>query len=380
MDNWFVYVGGALTAIYGSLILVYRYWFKQLKPFKPINFKAPSVFFSVIIPARNEAHNIQACLQSILVQDYPLFEIIVVDDYSTDETAQIVQQMSLTYPQLQLIQLKDYIDATKTNSFKKKAIEFAVSKSTGSWVLTTDADCLVPPNWLHYYNSLILTDQPVFIAAPVMFTNNHQFSGIFQVLDFLSLQGITAAAVSAGAHSMCNGANLGYAKTAFEQVGRFTGIDHLASGDDMFLMHKMKKSFPEKLAYLFSQEAIVRTSPMPDWTSFIQQRIRWASKADSYQDKGIFGVLLLVYLFNACLCVGLIWGIFNSTVLLYTLWLMAIKTLIELSFMIPVAKFYQLERLLLYFPLMQPFHIFYTIIAGWLGKFGTYQWKSRTVH
>lgn len=379
MDNWFVYIAGTLTAIYGSLILVYRYWFKQLKPFAPDRFKAPSVFFSIIIPARNESANIQACLQTILTQDYPLFEILVVDDFSTDDTAQMVLQLAQTYPQLQLIQLKDYINPNATNSFKKKAIEIAAAKSKGSWLLTTDADCLVPPNWLQQYNTLILTDQPVFIAAPVMFTNNQQFSGIFQVLDFLSLQGITAAAVSAGAHSMCNGANLGYAKTAFEQVGRFTGIDHLASGDDMFLMHKMKKTFPGKLAYLFSQEAIVRTSPMPNWSSFIQQRIRWASKADSYQDKAIFWVLLLVYLFNASLCIGLFWGIFNTTILVFTIWLMAIKTLIELSFMLPVARFFQLEQLLLYFPLMQPFHIFYTIIAGWLGKFGTYQWKSRTV-
>ncbi len=379
MDNWFLYVAGALTAIYGGLILVYRYWFNALKPFAPQAFAPPSVYFTVIIPARNEAANIQACLNSLLAQDYPLFEILVVDDFSTDETAQLVQQMALANPRLELIQLKDHVDANATNSFKKKAIEIAVSQSKGIWIVTTDADCLVPPNWLQYYNTFITAVQPVFVAAPVMFTNNRRFSGIFQLLDFLSLQGITAAAVSAGAHSMCNGANLAYSKTAFEAVGQFAGIDHLASGDDMLLMHKMKKAFPGQLAYLFAQDAIVFTSPMPDWSSFIQQRIRWASKADSYQDKAIFSVLLLVYLFNAALLVGLIWGIFNTTILLFTIWLMAIKTLIELCFMIPVAKFFRLESLLLYFPLMQPCHILYTIVAGWLGKFGTYQWKSRTV-
>jgi len=47
--------------------------------------------------------------------------------------------------------------------------------------------------------------------------------------------------------------------------------------------------------------------------------------------------------------------------------------------MLPVARFYGKTKALFWFPLMQPFHIFYTVVAGWLGKFGTYQWKGRTV-
>jgi len=61
----------------------------------------------------------------------------------------------------------------------------------------------------------------------------------------MSLQGITAAAVGAGSHAMCNGANLAYLKSAFYEVGQFKGIDHIASGDDMLLMHKMKNNFLE---------------------------------------------------------------------------------------------------------------------------------------
>ncbi len=59
---------------------------------------------------------------------------------------------------------------------------------------------------------------------------------------------------------------------------------------------------------------------------------------------------------------------------------MAAKTLIELSLMFPVAKFYQHTKALWWFPIMQPFHLIYTVMAGWLGKFGTYQWKGRSVH
>jgi len=371
---------GVLAALYVGLILVYRYWFNALKPFQLSNELKPSVFFSIIIPARNESANIEKCIQSILAQSYPLYEILVVDDHSTDDTPILVAQLAEQYPQIQLIHLKDYLGGQSTNSYKKKAIEIAVEKSRGSWIVTTDADCLVPPNWLQYFNAMILTKDPVFIAAPVMFTLNKTFSGRFQVLDFLSLQGITAAAVSVGSHSMCNGANLAYSKKAFEEVGKFNGIDHLASGDDMLLMHKMKKQFPNRLAYLFNNEMIVDTAPMSNWYSFIQQRIRWASKADSYKDKKIFGVLLLVYLFNLVLLLGLLAGIFSFELWLFTCWIIAIKTLIELYFLWPVAQFFKKENSLLFFPIMQPFHIVYTVIAGWLGKFGKYQWKNRTVH
>jgi cellulose synthase/poly-beta-1,6-N-acetylglucosamine synthase-like glycosyltransferase len=380
MEYWFMLISGILAALYGGLILVYRYWFKALKPFELSKELEQAVFFSIIIPARNESANIEKCIQNILAQSYPLYEIIVVDDHSTDDTAELVLHLANQYPQIQLIHLKDYLGGQLTNSYKKKAIEIAVEKSTGSWIVTTDADCLVPPNWLNYFNAMILTKDPVFIAAPVMFTPNHQFSGVFQVLDFLSLQGITAAAVSAGSHSMCNGANLAYSKEAFEAVGKFKGIDHLASGDDMFLMHKMKQQYPKRLAYLYSDEMIVQTAPMPNWGSFIQQRIRWASKADSYKDPKIFLVLLLVYLFNASLFLGLLGGVFFIELLIWTSWIIAIKTLIELYFLLPVAKFFKLEKALLFFPVMQPFHIAYTVVAGWLGKFGKYQWKSRTVN
>jgi hypothetical protein len=56
-----------------------------------------------------------------------------------------------------------------------------------------------------------------------------------------------------------------------------------------------------------------------------------------------------------------------------------LKTIAELWFLLPVAAFFQKEALLVWFPLLQPFHIVYTVVAGWLGTFGTYEWKGRAV-
>ena len=179
---------------------------------------------------------------------------------------------------------------------------------------------------------------------------------------------------------MCNGANIAYRKDVFYEVGQFAGIDQIASGDDMLLMYKIKQQYPNKLGYLYSREAIVTTAPMPDWKSFLNQRIRWASKADKYQDKSIFWVLSLVYAVNALLFVLFFVGLFIENGWWNWLALVIAKTLIELSLMIPVAKFYNQLPALQWFAIMQPFHITYTVIAGWLGKFGTYQWKGRKVN
>jgi len=60
-------------------------------------------------------------------------------------------------------------------------------------------------------------------------------------------------------------------------------------------------------------------------------------------------------------------------------YLLLIKTIFELFFLYPVAKFFNQTKLLWWFPIAQPFHIVYTVIAGWLGKFGKYTWKERSV-
>jgi len=377
--TFFIYITALLLCLYLLLINLYLYWFSKLKIFSA-GVSVATTTFSIIIPARNEAENIEACIRSILNNNYPthLFEIIVADDFSTDATPEIVQRLQTEFSNISIISLKNII-AENINSYKKRAIELAIAQSRNEWIVTTDADCHVPQNWLHLLGAYIQKNERVFVAAPVMFTNNNSFLGIFQCLDFLSLQGITAASVYAGAHSMCNGANLAYKKSVFYEVDGFKNADHIASGDDMLLMHKIKMKYPEKTGYLFSDKAIVTTAPMPDWKSFFNQRIRWASKATSYKDKRVFWVLMLVYFTNLFLLLLLVGCLFRPK--LFLIWFLFIltKALLEMPFMYRVARFYALQNLMFWFVIMQPFHVVYTVISGWLGKFGTYKWKGRKV-
>ena len=370
-----------LFLIYACLIIYYRQgWLKiPISNGQWAMGNQPSTVISVIIPARNEEANIEACLRSVITQSYPkdLFEVIVVDDFSTDKTAEIIR--SFGGKNVSLLSLKDFTKQGGLNSYKKKAIEIAISKAKGELIVTTDADCIVQKKWLEIIALFYEKHHPAFIAAPVAYHGENNFLKIFQSLDFMTLQGITGASVYKKFHSMCNGANLAYEKKVFLEVDGFTGIDNIASGDDMLLMHKIFNHYPDKVLFLKSPDAVVQTKPADSPKEFLNQRIRWASKADKYTDKKITGVLLLVYLFNVWILLLGVLSFFYPYLLFWFIGVLGAKTIVELFFLFPVAKFFKKEKLLLWFPVAQPFHILYTIVAGWLGKFGSYKWKERKV-
>ncbi len=384
----FYLVSFLLLFLYSGIILFYRQSWLQIDDFdSETNLKAAKpVFMSVVIAARNEEENIGSCLTSIINQTYPenLFEIIVVDDHSSDGTYTIAN--SLKKNNIKIIRLEDFTAEGKLNSYKKAAIETAISIAKGDIIVTTDADCMVTNGWLQTIASFYSKYDPVFVAAPVVYSDPLRTDSkflrllkIFQTLDFLSLQGITGASVNKNFHNMCNGANLSYSKKAFLQVSGFEGINNIASGDDMLLMHKIQKVHPDKIRFIKSPNVIVETQAASSLGEFMNQRIRWASKADKYTDPKITSVLLLVYLFNVWMCIVAICSFFSISYFYLFIFLLFIKTIVELFFLFPIAKFYDKQRLLWWFFPAQPFHIVYTIIAGWLGKFGSYKWKGRTV-
>ena len=373
---------------YVVLILYYRTSWLDIPDFI-LSRKIPEnelPFVSVIIAARNEELNIGHCLQSIINQTYPQnkWEVIVTDDHSTDKTVAIIQ--SYKKENIRVINLADFTQNKILNSYKKKSIETAIQFAKGELIVTTDADCVVPEKWIETLVAFYKEKKPVFIALPVVFQNplsqdsfSERFFKTFQSLDFMTLQGITGASVSKKFHNMCNGANLAYEKKVFYEVNGFEGIDEIASGDDMLLMHKIQKLYPEKIMFLKSRDVIVQTKPAETLRDFMNQRIRWASKADKYTDKKIIAVLFLVYLLNVWIFILGISSFFFIKAFCIFLIVIIIKAIVELFFLYPVAKFFGKQKLLRWFVIAQPFHIIYTLVAGWLGKFGSYRWKGRMV-
>ncbi|MBS1919715.1 MAG: glycosyltransferase [Bacteroidetes bacterium] len=361
-----------IFAGYSTLMFYYWHNWGGIPYFAPIHAERKTKI-SLIIPARNEEVAIPKLLQKLEQQTYPkdLFEIIVIDDHSTDKTYEIVQG----FQDVKLIQLKD----DNINSYKKKAIETGIAASKNEWIVCTDADCLPPAEWLDTIVSFKEKNNSVFIAAPVMYSNNNSLLQIFQSIDFLVLQGITAVSVFKNSLTVCNGANLSYDRKAFDEVNGFSGIDSIASGDDMLLMYKIWKKNPGAVHYLKSKSAMVVTEPAKTWKSFFNQRNRWASKATDYDDKRLLPVLLLVYSFNLSFFVLIIAGFWNYYYWLYCAGLWILKTLVEIPFVSSVAAFFGKQSLVKYFFFLQPLHIFYTIISGFCGQFGKYEWKGRKV-
>jgi cellulose synthase/poly-beta-1,6-N-acetylglucosamine synthase-like glycosyltransferase len=193
------------------------------------------------------------------------------------------------------------------------------------------------------------------------------------------MQGITAAVLHFKSGTMCNGANLAYKKSAFEQVGGFQGIDDIASGDDMLLMFKIEQAFPGQIAYLKNKDAIVLTSPMPDFRSFIEQRIRWASKATKFKDKRIFAVLLMVYFYNFHFILGTFLCLFYPVYGVYIFIALLIKILVESLLVNTLTSFFNKRNERKFFSILQLIHIPYIVVSGLLGQFGSYHWKGRKV-
>jgi len=365
-------ITGILFAGYALLVLFYWKSWTGIPVFTPSS-EYPSEKISVIIPARNEEAVIARLLDALQAQDYPrsLFEIIVVDDHSTDQTADIVQR----YSSVRLVSL----GSDPGNSYKKKALETGIAAATGEWILTTDADCIPAAGWIRTLAACIRDKEPLFIVAPVYMEPDDSLVQTFQSMDFLMLQAITGAVVNRNLLTMCNGANIAYRKSVFLEVQGFSGIDSIASGDDMLLMYKIWKKYPDRISYLLSPEVVVTTKAEPDWPSFFRQRIRWASKAAKYQDKRFFPILLWVYVFNLSLLIILIAG-FSS--LIYLGWFgifWVAKMAVEWPLYNAASRFFDKSANPIIFFLLQPLHMIYILVSGFFGQVGSYYWKGRKV-
>jgi len=371
-------------AVYAILIENYRRSWKAMPLYIPDEkiMATTTTKIAIIIPVRNEENNIKILLDALSLQSYPKnqYQVIVVDDHSTDGTRDLINSLNYEKMELRLLNLADYANDPKIIAHKKLAIETAIGVANAMLIVTTDADCRPRPDWLQTIAVFHASTHAKLIAAPVKINVTNRFLSIFQTLDFITLQGITGAAVSQKIHSMCNGANLAYEKAAFEEVGGFKGIDQIPSGDDMFLMHKIFKKYPDQVFFLKNKDAVVLTQSETSWAGFINQRVRWASKADKYDDKGIFWALLLVYTFNFLFLILFVAGFWQTQSWLWLITLLLLKTVVEFPFVKSAALFFEQQNLLRYFPFLQPLHILYTIVIGWLGKFGSYKWKGRKIN
>ena len=333
----------------------------------------PSTRVTVIIPARNEEDRIEGCLNGLLIQDYPmeLLEIILVDDVSDDRTGEVIEAFIRNHPGLPLKCLK-----TEGPPSKKAASANAILACSGTLIITSDADALPGPGWITSMVRFYESAHPQMIIGPVAFTGEKNFFDGIQSLEFMGLIGATAGSALAGFPLMCNGANLAYEKKAFLEVSGFSGNENYASGDDQFLMMKIRKQFGKKsVRFLFDREAIIETRPAATFRAFFHQRLRWVSKSKGYTDKKVLLVAVVTYLANLLIVAGmLIPDVRNLAFLLF-----GIKILLDFIPVAVMSWFFSKKRWLFLYPVAAILNPFYTIAIGLLGTFLSYEWKGRKV-
>ena len=368
------------TLIYLFLIGSFIYGFDKVEVFKISDLK-PKTKFSVIVPFRNETENLPKLLASILQLNYPksMFEIILVDDDSEDGSVEVINNFLQKRPldcakgDFRIIQNKRV-----TNSPKKDAINTAINIAQHDWIITTDADCTLPKYWLDTFDEFIQTNQPNCIVAPVSYSDSNSFLKRFQALDLLSLQGVTIGGFGIKLPFLSNGANLAYRKSTFQSVNGFNGNDDIASGDDIFLLEKLKKADSKKVLYLKSNQAIVSTKPVINLSALIQQRLRWASKTSHNPNWFSKLVGLIVFLGNLA-CIAMLPILFLGYLKpRLPIALVVIKFSIDFLLLFKTARFFKQENVLFSYVWSCMIYPFFSVYIAVLSLFKPYQWKGRT--
>jgi len=122
----------------------------------------PAPLISVLIPARNEEANIEACLDSLRQQDYPQYEILVLDDDSADRTAEIIAKIAAEDPRVKLLKGQSLPPGWAGKPF---ACQQLAQEAKGAWLLFTDADTLHAPSVLSYVLGTALSSKAALISG-----------------------------------------------------------------------------------------------------------------------------------------------------------------------------------------------------------------------
>ena len=367
----FVLISILYAFLLGSLFVGWR-----KTPLTRLQHLAPTTSFSIVIPCRNEAENLPQLLESINSLEYPSgkFEILLIDDASEDESFNICSAFIKTHPNYDIRLLENI---RTSNSPKKDAITTAIESAKFEYIITTDADCQVPKNWLQAFNEELQSKSVDMLAGPVSFINeNSSYLTTFQDLDLLSLQIAGAGSFALNKAFMCNGANLCYKKIAFEAVNGFSGNVQISSGDDVFLLQKFVAE-NKKVRFLKNREAIIVTKPQPTLKALLSQRIRWAAKTPAY--KSVFSKLIgiSVLLMNLSIVVAFLLTLTGTFPLTWLALLFLLKFNIDFILLQQAVDFFVKKGILRsYFwsSLVYPFFSTFVAIAS---LFKGFEWKGR---
>lgn len=289
---------------------------------------------SLIIACRNEIDNLPNLLVSIENQIYKPDEVIFVDDNSTDETYDFLNYFSKKH---------NYIKIIKNNGKGKKSALIEGAKiGISKYLMFTDADCYLNKNHCKLALEYIKENKSDMLLGAVDIIDEKGVFNIIEKIEFASLQAVTAYTALINNPTMCNGANLIIKRDIYLKY--ISEINkNIASGDDMFMLHALKKN-KAKINYLFNKDYIVKTKGTNNFHKFLLQRTRWASKSVNYKDIFTIFIAILVVIIN----IGILISLFYSYIPFLIIFI--IENIIILPYLIK----YKYYRILKYYPILFP--------------------------
>jgi cellulose synthase/poly-beta-1,6-N-acetylglucosamine synthase-like glycosyltransferase len=368
-DMVFLIIAVASISLYSWLILsLYRGW-TRLEKFE-LKDKCET-FISVIIPMRNEAGSLQKLMDLLKLQQYPddLHEFILVNDHSTDEGPDVLKNIHSA----KIFHLPDGVNG------KKAAITYGIEHAKANLITTLDADCLPGPHWLACIATTYEEGNYKMVAGPVAIHEPKGFLASFQALELLSLVASGGGAIGIGKPIMCNGANLTYEKKVFEEVEGFKGNEHIPGGDDIFLMEKVNRHYPEgSIGFIKDAEGMVYTPASSGVNAFIKQRFRWVAKSPSYKDPFLIYSALVVLGLNLVLLTSFIRAFISLPGLWIFMGLFLFKCLVDYPILRSATKLSRQQHQMTNYIPFQFIYFFFVSFSGILGNVFSFSWKERT--
>lgn len=361
-----VVLAGLLIQLFFYLVVYSRFIFYKKKAVEP-----DLQPVSVIICARNEAENLELYLPKVLSQEYPEYEVIVVNDCSTDETEDVLKKLSGQYPRLKTSTIKE---DKKFVHGKKLAVTIGIKAAKYEKLLFTDGDCTPESDqWLRLMASnfsdktSIVLGYGGYFTQPGLLNKYVRYDTLTIALQYFSM-------ALFGLPYMGVGRNLAYKKSLFYSGSGFSRHYHLASGDDDLFVNENANKL--NTAIEINKDSHTRTTAKESFDKWTFQKKRHFSTNSLYKFSHKF-LLTLEPVSRLLFYTGVIALLFSPGYWLWALGIFTFRMMIHL-FVIKKTMVKLNEKNLLLISLLFDFvslFINFGLLISSRTRPSNYQWK-----
>jgi cellulose synthase/poly-beta-1,6-N-acetylglucosamine synthase-like glycosyltransferase len=292
---WFFFGFGIL--IQGAyLLMVFSRTAWYIRGSKKSGFQYPEEGVTVLITARNKFQHLKVLIPKLFEQDYPKFDVMIVNDQSSDRTKRLLEDLMIRYPKLRSVTIKY---TPKHITAKKFAITLGIKVAKNDVILLTDAECLPSSNqWIRQMTAPVREEGKTFALGFSGYQEKEdllnqwiQYETILRALFYLSF-GLWKSPFTG------TGKNLCYRKSFFMEVKGFKGFWGIEGGDDSVFVNTYATGANTKV--IIDPAAITLSGPKENWKEYLQteRRLLHAERYFSVEDKrkmGLYGVSHALY-------------------------------------------------------------------------------------